>query len=70
MKANIVTNIPGPRSLKLKKRRDDSVANGHGSVCGIFIKKALGSNLIDVDGNTFMICWWDCTLNVGHSHPK
>ena len=54
MKANIITNIPGPRSLELKEKREKSVAKGHGSVCGVFIKKALGSNLIDVDGNIFI----------------
>ena len=71
MKANIVTNIPGPRSLELKEKREKSVAKGHGSVCGVFIKKALGSNLIDVDGNIFIdFAGGIGTMNVGHSHPK
>ena len=71
MKANIITNIPGPRSLELKEKREKSVAKGHGSVCGVFIKKALGSNLIDVDGNIFIdYAGGIGTMNVGHSHPK
>lgn len=71
MKVKIRTSIPGPRSLELAKRREDSVANGHGSVCGIYIEKAIGSNLIDVDGNIFIdYAGGIGTMNVGHSHPK
>lgn len=55
MKVNIRTAIPGPRSMELAKKRQDNVANGHGSVCGIYIEKATGSNLIDVDGNVSLI---------------
>ena len=71
MKVKIRTSIPGPRSLELAKRRQDSVANGHGSVCGIYIEEAIGSNLIDVDGNIFIdYAGGIGTMNVGHSHPK
>jgi len=71
VKVKIRTSIPGPRSLELAKRREDSVANGHGSVCGIYIEKAIGSNLIDVDGNIFIdYAGGIGTMNVGHSHPK
>jgi 4-aminobutyrate aminotransferase/(S)-3-amino-2-methylpropionate transaminase len=71
VKVKIRTSIPGPRSLELAKRRQDSVANGHGSVCGIYIEEAIGSNLIDVDGNIFIdYAGGIGTMNVGHSHPK
>ena len=71
MKANIKTAIPGPRSIELSKKRNASVANGHGSVCSIYIEKATGSNLIDVDGNVFIdYAGGIGTMNVGHSHPK
>ena len=71
MKVNIRTAIPGPRSLELTKRREINVAKGHGSVCGVFIDKAVGCNLIDVDGNTFIdYAGGIGTMNVGHSHPK
>ena len=55
MKIKIKTGIPGPNSIKLSKDRSKSVANGHGSVCGVYIDKAKGSNLIDVDGNLSLI---------------
>ena len=70
MKAKIKTAIPGPRSLELSKQRKDSVADGHGSVSGVFIDRAEGSNLIDVDGNIFIdYAGGIGTMNVGHSHP-
>ena len=69
MKAKIKTAIPGPRSLELSKQRKDSVADGHGSVSGVFIDRAEGSNLIDVDGNIFIdYAGGIGTMNVGHSH--
>ena len=71
MKAQIKTDIPGPKSLELTSRRSKSVANGHGSVCGVYIDKAEGSNLIDVDGNVFIdFAGGIGTMNVGHSHPQ
>ena len=69
MKAKIKTAIPGPRSLELSKQRKDSVADGHGSVSGVFIDRAEGSNLIDVDGNIFIdYAGGIGTVIVGHSH--
>ena len=71
MKIKIKTGIPGPNSIRLSKDRSKSVANGHGSVCGVYIDKAKGSNLIDVDGNVFIdYAGGIGTMNVGHSHPK
>ena len=71
MKANIKTAIPGPRSIELSKKRSATVANGHGSVSGVFIDKADGSNLIDVDGNVFIdYAGGIGTMNIGHSHPR
>ncbi len=71
MKVKIKTSIPGPNSIKLSKDRSNNVANGHGSVCGVYIDRAEGSNLIDVDGNVFIdYAGGIGTMNVGHSHPK
>ena len=71
MKTKIKTTIPGPKSLALASQRSESVANGHGSVCGIFVEHAIGSNIIDVDGNIFIdFAGGIGTMNVGHSHPK
>ena len=71
MQIKIKTDIPGPNSLKLSRDRSKNVANGHGSVCGVYIDKAEGSNLVDVDGNVFIdYAGGIGTMNVGHSHPR
>ena len=71
MRIKIKTDIPGPNSLKLSRDRSKNVANGHGSVCGMYIDKAEGSNLVDVDGNVFIdYAGGIGTMNVGHSHPR
>ncbi len=71
MNVTINTDLPGPSSLELAKKRSSSVANGHASVNGVFIKKAVGANLIDVDGNIFIdFAGGIGTMNVGHCHPK
>ena len=44
---------------------------GHGSISDIFIDKAIGANLIDVDENIFIdFAGGIGTMNIGHSHPK
>ena len=71
MKAKIKTKIPGPKSVVLSQERSLHVAKGHGSVCGVYIDKASGANLVDVDGNVFIdYAGGIGTMNVGHSHPE
>ena len=71
MSVKILTDIPGPRSLELAKRRSNSVAQGHGTVCYVYIVKGEGSILTDVDNNVFIdFAGGIGTINVGHSHPK
>ena len=71
MSVKILTNIPGPRSLELAKRRSNSVAQGHGTVCNVYIRKGEGPFLTDVDNNVFIdFAGGIGTINIGHSHPK
>jgi 4-aminobutyrate aminotransferase / (S)-3-amino-2-methylpropionate transaminase / 5-aminovalerate transaminase len=51
---HLVTAIPGPRSAELQKRREASVARGVSSVLPVFIRRALGAILEDVDGNQLL----------------
>ena len=53
MAVKINTSIPGPKSRLLTERRSKSVARGHGTVCNVYIKKANGAILIDVDDNIY-----------------
>jgi 4-aminobutyrate aminotransferase/(S)-3-amino-2-methylpropionate transaminase len=65
------TEIPGPRSRALMQRRDAVVAAGIGYSAPIFVERASGARLTDVDGNTFIdFAGGIGTLNVGHCHPS
>lgn len=47
----ILTAIPGPRSLALQQRRLAAVAAGVASAIPVFVERAHGAIVVDVDGN-------------------
>ena len=68
---HLVTAIPGPRSAELQKRREASVPRGVGSVLPIYVQRASGAIVEDVDGNQLL----DFTggigcQNAGHVPPE
>ncbi|MGW1837218.1 4-aminobutyrate--2-oxoglutarate transaminase [Streptomyces sp. NPDC002067] len=50
----VVTAIPGPKSQALWERKQATVAGGVGAVLPVFIQRAGGGVLQDVDGNSFI----------------
>lgn len=50
----VVTAIPGPRSVALQKRRAAVVSAGVSSALPVYIERAHGAILVDVDGNAFL----------------
>ena len=65
------TDIPGPRSAEILRRKEQVVAEPLSILLPIVVAEAYGTTVTDVDGNTFL----DFTggvgcLNVGHSNPK
>lgn len=50
----IVTAIPGPRSQALQERRLAVVSTGVSSALPVFIERAHGAIVVDVDGNQFI----------------
>jgi 4-aminobutyrate aminotransferase/(S)-3-amino-2-methylpropionate transaminase len=50
----IVTAIPGPRSQELHARRQAVVSSGVSSALPVYIRRAHGAILEDVDGNRFL----------------
>jgi 4-aminobutyrate aminotransferase/(S)-3-amino-2-methylpropionate transaminase len=50
----VVTAIPGPRSVELFARRSDACARGLSTTLPVFIEKAGGGVLVDVDGNSLI----------------
>ncbi|MEO6310387.1 MAG: aminotransferase class III-fold pyridoxal phosphate-dependent enzyme, partial [Leifsonia sp.] len=50
----VVTAIPGPKSVEMHKRRLESVSTGVSSTLPVYIKKANGAILVDLDDNQFI----------------
>ena len=68
---HLVTAIPGPRSAELQKRREASVPRGVASVLPVFVRRASGATVEDIDGNQLL----DFTggigcQNAGHLLPE
>ncbi|KQX06532.1 MULTISPECIES: 4-aminobutyrate--2-oxoglutarate transaminase [unclassified Leifsonia] len=51
---SIVTAVPGPKSRELHARRLAVVSSGVSSTLPVYIEKANGAILVDVDGNRFI----------------
>jgi len=70
-KRNLITAIPGPKSAELIKRRADAVSASLGTAFPVFIERAEGSIIVDVDGNSILdLAAGIAVINVGHSTPK
>lgn len=52
--AKIITEIPGPKSKELIKKRDKFVAKGVGCSAPVFVDEAKGALIKDIDGNVFV----------------
>ncbi|MGL6234271.1 MAG: 4-aminobutyrate--2-oxoglutarate transaminase [Segniliparus sp.] len=50
----LVTEVPGPKSAELARRRRAVVAAGVGSVLPVYAERAGGGVVVDVDGNSFI----------------
>jgi 4-aminobutyrate aminotransferase / (S)-3-amino-2-methylpropionate transaminase / 5-aminovalerate transaminase len=67
----ILTPIPGPRSLELAARRSAAVASGVSSVMPVFAARAGGGILVDVDGNSLIDFGSGIAVTtVGNSAPE
>ncbi|MDQ1454740.1 MAG: 4-aminobutyrate aminotransferase / (S)-3-amino-2-methylpropionate transaminase / 5-aminovalerate [Actinomycetota bacterium] len=66
----LVTEIPGPRSRALWERRTRAVPAGVGTTLPIFVQRAQGGIVEDVDGNRLIdLGAGIAVVNVGHAHP-
>jgi len=71
-KASIKTaEVPGPKSVELGKLRDKVLSKAMGISAPVYIDKAEGSLLTDVDGNVFIDMGSGIGVtNVGHRPPE
>jgi 4-aminobutyrate aminotransferase/(S)-3-amino-2-methylpropionate transaminase len=66
----LVTEIPGPRSRELWARRERAVPAGVGTTLPIFVERAQGGIVEDIDGNRLIDMGAGiAVVNVGHAHP-
>ncbi|MBC7724405.1 MAG: 4-aminobutyrate--2-oxoglutarate transaminase [Burkholderiaceae bacterium] len=66
----IVTAIPGPRSIALQARRAAAVPTGVSSALPIFVERAHGAIVVDVDGNQFIDLGSGIgVMTIGHTNP-
>ena len=64
------TTVPGPQSLALLERRQMNVPKGVYNATPIFVQRAEGALVTDVDGNTLLdFAGGIGTLNAGHANP-
>src|SRR6478672_2003526 len=64
------TDIPGPKSRALMKRREAAVPRGVAHSVPVFASSAEGARVTDVDGNVFLdFAGGIGVMNVGHSAP-
>ena len=67
----LVTAIPGPRSLELLARRKAAVAAGVSVMLPVFIARAGGGIVVDVDGNQLIDLGAGIAVtNVGNANPE
>ncbi|GAB4005408.1 4-aminobutyrate--2-oxoglutarate transaminase [Nocardioides ultimimeridianus] len=66
----LATAIPGPASQKLQEQRRTELANGLGTTMPVFIERAGGGVLVDVDGNHIIdMASGIAVTSVGAAHP-
>jgi 4-aminobutyrate aminotransferase/(S)-3-amino-2-methylpropionate transaminase len=67
----LVTEIPGPRSRELMTRRAAAVASGVSTTLPVFVERAGGGVIVDVDGNSLIdLGSGIAVVNVGNSAPR
>ena len=67
----IVTEIPGPGSRAIQERRSAAVAQGVGSTLPVYVERAGGGIIEDVDGNALIDFGSGIAVtNVGNADPR
>jgi 4-aminobutyrate aminotransferase/(S)-3-amino-2-methylpropionate transaminase len=67
----LVTDIPGPRSRALTARRTAAVSSAVGGTVPVFVERAGGGVLVDVDGNSLIdLGSGIAVVSVGNAAPK
>ena len=66
-----ITEVAGLSNLDWQARKEDAVARGQGNIAPVYIERALGSELWDVEGNRYIDFGTGIAVcSAGHCHPK
>jgi 4-aminobutyrate aminotransferase/(S)-3-amino-2-methylpropionate transaminase len=66
-----ITEVAGLSNLEWQARKEDAVARGQGNIAPVYIERALGSELWDVEGNRYIDFGTGIAVcSAGHCHPK
>ncbi|CAN5420199.1 4-aminobutyrate--2-oxoglutarate transaminase [soil metagenome] len=67
----LVTDLPGPKSQELMKRKSAAVADGVGVMMPVYAASAGGGVVVDVDGNSLIDLGSGIAVTgVGNAHPE
>src|SRR6059058_4976697 len=65
------TAIPGPRSVELHERKTAAVASGVGTTLPVYVERAGGGIVVDVDGNQLIDFGSGIAVtSIGNSAPR
>ena len=66
-----ITEVAGPTNHEWQVRKEDAIARGEGNIAPVYIERALGSELWDVEGKRYIDFGTGIAVcSAGHSHPK
>jgi 4-aminobutyrate aminotransferase/(S)-3-amino-2-methylpropionate transaminase len=66
-----ITEVAGLSNQEWQARKEDAVARGQGNIAPVYIERALGSELWDVEGNRYIDFGTGIAVcSAGHCHPK
>ena len=66
-----ITEVAGLSNQDWQVRKDDAIARGEGNIAPVYVERALGSELWDVEGKRYIDFGTGIAVcSAGHSHPK
>jgi 4-aminobutyrate aminotransferase/(S)-3-amino-2-methylpropionate transaminase len=66
-----VSEFSGISNQEWQARKDDAIARGEGNVAQVYVERALGSEIWDVEGKRYIDFGTGIAVcSAGHSHPK
>jgi 4-aminobutyrate aminotransferase/(S)-3-amino-2-methylpropionate transaminase len=66
-----VSELSGTSNQEWQARKDDAIARGEGNIAQVYVERALGSEIWDVEGKRYIDFGTGIAVcSAGHSHPK